>query len=915
MDAGKTVTVEFDGSFIETPNPSAGSMSSFTSWGPTPNLDFKPEITAPGGNIFSTLNNDQYGLMSGTSMAAPHVAGGAALIFERVDKEFGLTLSERYQLAKNLLMNTSKPMELNPGEYVSPRRQGAGLMQLANALSTDVVVTNQATGEAKVALKEIENNQFTFTLEATNFSDEEKTYDVNVQLQMDVPANAGGVFVNLPNNPAYGQFVLDEYDADVEAPETVTIPANGTAEITVTVDASFIADLFGFIYTNGFFIDGFVTLTDANEEVTGNVPLVVPFFGFNGEWDDAPLFDYFAWDSMTYWGETALADEQGEYITGGGEFDESRFGFSPNGDGIRDKAIPVYSLFRNAKAFKVKVLDNEGNELRTIRTASDLRKHYIKTDTTHPYTYNTNYGWDGKVNGKIVTDGEYFIELSGVIDFEGAEWQSIKFPVKVDTVAPTADVSFDQKTSTITVTDFVDNENGTGADYWEVQLNDNESEPLAASEEEFVFNNKLKYSDVITVRIFDSASNFTEYTFEVESEEETTEPVIFLDDLEYFSIYKTNKVEVKGYVEDASKIVSLTINGEKAQSFDGVKFSHTLTLEDGVKDVKVAAEDEFGNKMQIARKIFVDTQVPTVTVNNSYPKKTKDSKVTVTVNVQDNFDEIGMFVNGSEVFRKELSEPYAMNGYNKDIEVELNLVDGKNEFTFEVEDLAGHKATQNITIEKSDDAVDNPGNGGGGVYIPPYTPEDPKTETPPVFTDITNIFAKDEINKLAAKGIIQGKTETLFAPNAEITRAEFAVLLARSLELPLKDYEGTFSDVNESKKWAFAAVEAAARAGIVNGTADGKFNPDAPIKREEIAAMVIRAIEYKDKEKLADLDTPENFKDHGSIGAFAIDSVYKAAALGVILGNDGQFKPKNNATRAEAAVMLYRALVKLELLD
>ena len=56
-----------------------------------------------------------------------------------------------------------------------------------------------------------------------------------------------------------------------------------------------------FIYSNGFFVDGFVTLTDTEEEVTGNVPLVVPFFGFNGEWDDAPIFDYFAWDDMSYW--------------------------------------------------------------------------------------------------------------------------------------------------------------------------------------------------------------------------------------------------------------------------------------------------------------------------------------------------------------------------------------------------------------------------------------------------------------------------------------------------------------------------------------------------------------------------------------------------------------------------------------
>lgn len=230
-------------------------------------------------------------------------------------------------------------------------------------------------------------------------------------------------------------------------------------------------------------------------------------------------------------------------------------------------------------------------------------------------------------------------------------------------------------------------------------------------------------------------------------------------------------------------------------------------------------------------------------------------------------------------------------------------------------DDLGNKIDQEIIkafgISKS---TPDPGPGPSPGPNPDPGPVDPKPEAP-VFTDITNTFAKDEINKLAAKGIIQGKTETTFAPNAQITRAEFTVLLARALDLPMKEYEGKFKDVHSSKKWAYAGIEAAATAGIVNGTLDGKFNPDAAIKREEIAAMVVRAIEFKDKPKLDNLETPGNFTDHGSIGAYAIDAVYKATALGVIKGNEGQFKPKHNATRAEAAVMLYRSLDTLTLLD
>src|SRR5699024_10119930 len=164
---GKGVTLNFNGGTATINNPDAGKMSDFTSWGLTPNLDFKPEITAPGGQILSTLNDDEYGLMSGTSMAAPHVAGGGALVLEYVDEAFGLENADRVLQAKNIMMNTGKLVDFDEAR-VSPRRQGSGLMQLHKALSTPVIVTESETDEAKVALKEITENEVTFELTAEN---------------------------------------------------------------------------------------------------------------------------------------------------------------------------------------------------------------------------------------------------------------------------------------------------------------------------------------------------------------------------------------------------------------------------------------------------------------------------------------------------------------------------------------------------------------------------------------------------------------------------------------------------------------------------------------------------------------------------------------------------------------------------
>jgi lactocepin len=106
-----------------------GGMSSFTSWGTTPSLDFKPDISAPGGNIYSTIPGNQYEVMSGTSMATPYVAGGAALVLQRMETEEGfpsLSGVDRVNMASNLLMSTARPQEDSEGVEVSPRRMRSG---------------------------------------------------------------------------------------------------------------------------------------------------------------------------------------------------------------------------------------------------------------------------------------------------------------------------------------------------------------------------------------------------------------------------------------------------------------------------------------------------------------------------------------------------------------------------------------------------------------------------------------------------------------------------------------------------------------------------------------------------------------------------------------------------------------------
>lgn len=180
------------------------------------------------------------------------------------------------------------------------------------------------------------------------------------------------------------------------------------------------------------------------------------------------------------------------------------------------------------------------------------------------------------------------------------------------------------------------------------------------------------------------------------------------------------------------------------------------------------------------------------------------------------------------------------------------------------------------------------------------------------FADIQKHWAKDQIEVLASRTIASGSTDTIFNPEGKVTRAEFAVFIARALNLPLEGYKGTFKDVKDSKAWAYAGVEAAYRAGIVTGKTKDTFDPDAVITREEIATMVMRAVHYQNAEQVKDVDTSKVFSDDNQIGAFAKEAVKQAVGLGIITGKSGNtFDPKASATRAEAAVLLYRALDKL----
>lgn len=700
---GQHVTLNFTGGMTHIDNPDAGEMSDFTSWGLTPNLDFKPEITAPGGQILSTLNDDEYGLMSGTSMAAPHVAGGAALVLEYVDKEFGLENADRVLQAKNIMMNSGKLVEFDDA-LVSPRRQGAGLMQLHKALSTPVIVTEKETNEAKVALKEVTENEVTFELTAENYTDEAVTYEVSANAQTDQPVQNGPDLIVAPN--MFGAMDLEGVaTVDGETVKTVEVPANGEKTLTVTLDLNEADADLAEIFPNGYWLEGFVTLTDPQDV---NPELHVPYVGFKGEWDSSPIFDTPEWDGDTYYGMTGAVTSlgKGDYGFLGedvktGDIDPAKIAFSPNGNGVQDDAIMILSFLRNAKEVKFNVLDEDKEKVRTITTETDVRKNYYDGGQAPMYSLSSSRAWDGKINGKTAPEGQYYLEVEAVIDYEGASWQSLEIPVILDTTAPELEAEFDEDSQRVTVDA---SDSGSGLAYWDVLINGKSvlDEPYSEEDTEHQLVKKLKPDQTLTVVAVDYAGNKTDV--DVTESEDTTAPALHLLTPEFLGIESSKEVEFTGYVTDESGVKEVTIDGEQAdlvynEAEDRYDFTYTLIHEeDGYYFHHIKAVDNAGNESEIGRRYFVDSEQAVIEVEAD--QTTEDEQVNAKVRVTDNFEEIALYVNGNEVYRNELTSPYGMHGFDETIDVPLDLELGTNEFEFRVVDLGGHETIETLTITR-----------------------------------------------------------------------------------------------------------------------------------------------------------------------------------------------------------------------
>jgi len=178
------------------------------------------------------------------------------------------------------------------------------------------------------------------------------------------------------------------------------------------------------------------------------------------------------------------------------------------------------------------------------------------------------------------------------------------------------------------------------------------------------------------------------------------------------------------------------------------------------------------------------------------------------------------------------------------------------------------------------------------------------------FTDIQDHWAKDYIEFIASKGIIKGKASGIFAPDDNVTRAEFTAMLVRLLGLEADAMQSLpFSDVAEND-WFHDVVSTAYSAGLIQGKGN-LFDPNGLITREEMVVLVVRAVSSKcEASQLADDELEEllsRFIDKDEISPWARAETAVGLKLGLIQGTaHDRFQPKTHATRAQAATVMYK---------
>lgn len=391
-------------------NPIGGGVSSFSSKGPAPDLTIKPEISAPGGGIRSSVlgANNAYEVYSGTSMATPHMAGEAALLRQYIEKNYPDVKGEALgDLVNSLLMSTASPSRELDGTYYPVRRQGAGVANIANAIESGAYLSVEGSKRPKAEVGSSKDGVYTYTATVHNMTGEAKSYTVDTTAMIEtITVINGESFASNSNRDLTADEVKITYTG-LDAGNRITAPANGTATFSVKIELTAAGkQAYQDSFPNGSYVEGFTFLT-ADEGVS----LSLPVLGFYGDWNSLKVFQG-TYDegpaNITY---SVLADVNaslsGNYVGVNNRTDAFArrwMGFGPARGGRM--LLHVSSLLRNSEVYQITVKNANGDLMWDSGDLGSVRKTYIvATQTGYQATATlVQQGWNGRLPG---ADGSY----------------------------------------------------------------------------------------------------------------------------------------------------------------------------------------------------------------------------------------------------------------------------------------------------------------------------------------------------------------------------------------------------------------------------------------------------------------------------------------------------------------------------
>ena len=533
--------------FKRVPYDVANQLSDFSSWGLSADGDLKPDVTLPGGMIYSSVNNGEYYMDRGTSMASPHAAGATALVKQALKERFPHLSPEQLQvLVKQMTMSTAIPhVDEETHAYSSVRQQGAGVMDVTAAALGDLYVTAK---DAKSSLT-LGNVTDTFEFDVTihNLSNQDKSVRYETTLQTDQVQD--GKFTLHPR-------LLETLDGK----ETVTIPANGQRTIHVAVDTSKYKEELSKQMPNGYFLEGFVLVKDASSQ---KHLVSLPYVGFHGDYQnlrgiEKPIYEYTGSDKPFYYYKdktdypdgkvpetperhpdnhfTSLISyvyENGESVAktlgqDGDRFDGDQLYFSPNNDSSFDSIKVKAVMLRNVENVHLSVYKKD-DTTRTNPIYEVGNEVHRKTDWSYRIGNRSEefyeISWEGlDKDGKQLPDGEYQFVITYRPTASGAKQQELNFKVKIDNTAPSIEsgsAQYDPATRIFRPGKVLETGSGLAGTYLSY-VKDGETVALEPQEDGSYLLPEGVDPSTVRYTIWDKVYNTTEMDIEGKKVEETT---------------------------------------------------------------------------------------------------------------------------------------------------------------------------------------------------------------------------------------------------------------------------------------------------------------------------------------------------------------------------------------------------------